>query len=54
MVKIAQSRRETPRKHGPSRLERLLEQSIRHETRIRALYRLLLTVSARLAKVERR
>ena len=40
------------RKHGLSRLERLLQASISHEIRIKSLRRELLELSARIARVE--
>lgn len=40
------------RKHGPSRLEKLLQQSIRHEIKIRSLRRELMTLSAKIALIE--
>lgn len=41
------------RKHGPSRLEKLLQDSIRHEIKIRSLRRELLALSAKIALIER-
>lgn len=41
------------RSHGPSRLERLLQQSIRHEIKIRSLRKELMSLSARIALIER-
>jgi len=40
------------RKHGPSRLEKLLQDSIRQELQIKRLQQLLVTLSFRLALVE--
>ena len=41
------------RKHGPSRLEKLLEVSIRHELQIKHLRQLVMALAVRLAAVER-
>ena len=40
------------RKHGLSRLERLLEASIQHEVKIRGMRSQLLTLSMRIARIE--
>jgi hypothetical protein len=54
MVKVAQSRkRNSVRKHGLSRTEKLLVKSISHECNIRRLWSVIATLQRRLAVLER-